>query len=278
MTMVLSSRRACCRQMVSMLAFCFLILPVVAQQSQTQTSAPLPPAAPVPVISQFAVGDPNAKRTSASQEPGKDADQKKEKPDRIFGVLPNYSSVNGANVPPLSVKEKFKITAQGAFDPYEFGIVAILAGKDQAGADDAAWGQGLKGYGKRYAAAFGDQAIGNFMTGAIYPSLLHQDPRYFCKGQGGFWRRTRYAVTRVIITRSDSGTRQFNFSEFLGDATGAGIADAYHTKEERTLSGTAGTFSTQIAVDALGDVLKEFWPDIHQKLRRKHASPTQTNP
>jgi hypothetical protein len=147
--------------------------------------------------------------------------------------------------------------------------VGILAAKAQAEDDDAAWGQGMKGYGKRYAAGFADQAIGNFMTGAIYPSLLHQDPRYYGMGKGGFWHRTGYALTRVIITRGDSGAKQFDFSEFLGDATAAGIADAYHTREDRTLSGTASTFSTQIGVDALGNVLKEFWPDIQHKLHWK---------
>ena len=276
MTIVLSARRACCRQIVFTLAFCFLVLPAVAQQSQTQTSAPPPAAAPA--SAQSAAGDANAKQTSASQEPGKTSDQQKEKPDRIFGVLPNYTTVNGANVPPISAKEKFKITAQGAFDPYEFGIVAILAAKSQAEDDDAAWGQGWKGYGKRYAAGFADQAIGNFMTGAIYPSLLRQDPRYFRLGHGGVWRRTGYAVSRVIITRGDSGSKQFDFSEFLGDASAAGIALTYHSRQDRTFSNAAGTFSTQIAVDAFGDVLKEFWPDVHQKLRRKHASPAQTNP
>jgi hypothetical protein len=246
---------------------------------QTETPSQALPVASLPASQQQTAGDQSAKQPGQSQDQSKTDDEKKEKPDRIFGVLPNYTTVNGtAQLRPITWKEKFKITAQGAFDPYEFGIVAILAAKSQAEDNDAAWGQGMKGYGKRYAAGFADQAIGNFMTGAIYPSLLHQDPRYFRMGQGGIWHRTAYAVTRVIITRGDSGAKQFDFSEFLGDASAAGIADVYHTRQDRTFSNTAGTFSTQIAVDALGNVLKEFWPDVHEKLRKKHPSPAQTNP
>jgi hypothetical protein len=277
MTIVSPSQRAYCRQITAIVALLFLALPVAAQQIETPSQA-LPVASP-PASQQQTTGDQTAKQPGQSQDQSKTDDEKKEKPDRIFGVLPNYTTVNGtAQLRPITWKEKFKITAQGAFDPYEFGIVAILAAKSQAEDNDAAWGQGMKGYGKRYAAGFADQAIGNFMTGAIYPSLLHQDPRYFRMGQGGIWHRTAYAVTRVIITRGDSGAKQFDFSEFLGDASAAGIADVYHTRQDRTFSNTAGTFSTQIAVDALGNVLKEFWPDVHEKLRRKHPSPAQANP
>jgi len=147
--------------------------------------------------------------------------------------------------------------------------VGVLAAKSQAEDDDEAWGQGVKGYAKRYAAGFADQAIGNFMTGAVYPSLLHQDPRYYRLGHGGFWHRGFYAATRVIVTRGDSGAKQFDYSEFLGDASAAGIATLYHTKANRNLDGAAETFATQIAVDALGNVLKEFWPDVRKKLHWK---------
>jgi hypothetical protein len=277
MTIVSPNQRAYCRQTAAIVALFFLALPAAAQQTETPSQAL--PVASLPASQQQTAGDQSAKQPGQSQDQSKTDDEKKEKPDRIFGVLPNYTTVNGtAQLRPLTWKEKFKITAQGAFDPYEFGIVAILAAKSQAEDNDAAWGQGMKGYGKRYAAGFADQAIGNFMTGAIYPSLLHQDPRYFRMGQGGIWHRTAYAVTRVIITRGDSGAKQFDFSEFLGDASAAGIADVYHTRQDRTFSNTAGTFSTQIAVDALGNVLKEFWPDVHEKLRKKHPSPAQTNP
>ena len=100
--------------------------------------------------------------------------------DRIFGVMPNFITVEGgAHPPPLTAKGKFKLTADGAFDPYEFVITGIVAGLGQADRSDESLGQGLKGYAKRYGIDFANQVIGNFMTGAVFPSLLTQDPRYY---------------------------------------------------------------------------------------------------
>lgn len=193
--------------------------------------------------------------------------------DRIFGVVPNYNTVHGVNViPPLTVKEKFTLAAKGTFDPYEFPIVALIALRAQAQNDDPAWGQGMKGYGDRYGAAFGDQLIGGFMTSAIFPSMLKQDPRYYRRGEGRFLARAGYSVSRIIVGRSDSGNRMFNYSEFGGNAVAAGISDAYHTSDQRTISGTASSWGTQMGIDVLGNLAKEFWPDIKQGLRRKHKA------
>ena len=186
--------------------------------------------------------------------------------DRIFGVVPNYNTVYGvAMIPPLTVKEKFTLAAKGIFDPYEFPIVGLIALRAQAQNDDAAWGQGMKGYGLRYGAAFGDQFIGGFMTSAIFPSMLKQDPRYYRRGQGRFLSRSAYALSRIVVGRSDSGRAVFNTSELLGNGVAAAISDSYHTAEQRTYSGTASSWGTQVGVDALGNLAKEFWPDI------KHA-------
>jgi hypothetical protein len=51
------------------------------------------------------------------------------------------------------------------------------------------------------------------MTEGLFPIVLHQDPRYFVKGTGGFWRRTGYAISREVITRGDDGRNHFNTSE-----------------------------------------------------------------
>lgn len=192
------------------------------------------------------------------------------KNDRIFGVLPNYGTVEGsAELPPLSVKDKFKIATYGSFDKYEFGIVAVLAAKDQATDADSAYGQGVAGYAKRYGAAFADQAVENIMVGGVYPSLLREDPRYYQRGKGGFPRRFGYAFSRIFVTRTDSGRTDFNYSEFLGAATAAGISNLYAPAADRRFSNDAGTFLTGVAVDTLGNELKEFWPDVRRKVFHK---------
>ena len=136
------------------------------------------------------------------------------KNDRILLVIPNYATVeNPTPFVRISVKEKFKLGAEDSFDPYSFLIAGILAGVAQAENEDAAWGRGWEGFGKRYAAGFVDAADGSFMTTGVFPSIFHEDPRYFRKGSGGFWSRSGYAVKRLLVTRTDSDRNQFNISE-----------------------------------------------------------------
>lgn len=186
-------------------------------------------------------------------------------PSRLFGFIPNYATVEGgAPETPLTTGGKFKLTVEGAFDPYEFAIVGALAAESH----DPYYGPGFAGYSKRYADGFADQAIGNVMTGAVFPSLLREDPRFYQRGRGGFLRRFDYALSRMFVTRTDSGARQFNYSEFAGNAAAAGISTLYEPAADRTLSNVLSTWETQLAIDAIAYEAKEFWPDIRRKLHR----------
>ncbi len=192
------------------------------------------------------------------------------KNDRIFGVIPNHTTVEGAtDFKPISGKEKFKLAAEGAVDPYSFLIAGILAGKSQLTNDEPTWGRGALGYTKRYGASVADQTVGPMMTTGLFPTLFHQDPRYFQLGKGGFKHRFNYALVRLIVARTDSGQRQFNYSEFIGNAAAAGISNIYYPAGERTLEHNLDEYATQIAVDLLGNELKEFWPDIRRKVFHK---------
>jgi len=256
------------------------------QLQQTQQSQPAQQAQPQPPTnapaqqqpqagqSQPAQAQPTQSQSGQSTQPQAPAPAStpptaKQKDDRIFGVMPNYLTVNGVDVQPLTWKGKYKITAEGAFDPYEFVLVGVLAGIRQAEDTDKPFGQGTEGYAKRYGSGFADQAIGNMMTGAVYPSLLRTDPRYYRQGTGSVGRRLFYAATRIFVTRTDRGNNTFNASEFLGDATAAGISNLYYPVQDHTWANNLNTFATQISVDALGNVLKEFWPDLHHWISRK---------
>ncbi len=99
---------------------------------------------------------------------------------------------------------------------------------------------------------------------------MHEDGRYYTLGHGGFFRRTAYALSRVVITKKDSGGTGFNYSEIVGNALEAGLSNAYYPPEERGLSKTALNWGTQIEAAALNNIVKEFWPDIRRHvLRRK---------
>ena len=190
--------------------------------------------------------------------------------DRLFYTLPNFLTVETKNVPPLTAGQKFKVVTRGSFDYIQIPWYAFLAGVSQATNSEAGYGQGAEGYGKRFAAYFADGTIENYMTGAVLPSLLHQDPRYFQLGTGGFWHRTGYAMSRIVVTHTDSGHPQFNYSEVVGSAMSAAISTySYHPHEDRNLGNTASVWGSQIGYDTLTLVVKEFWPDIRRKLQKK---------
>ncbi len=195
----------------------------------------------------------------------------------MFFVMPNYLTVdNQSQVKPISWKEKFAITASGAFDPYEFFIVGVVAGIRQADNAYPAFGQGIEGYSKRYGTAFADQVDGNIMVGAVYPSLLKIDPRYFRLGRGGFVHRFGYGISRIFVTRKDSGGSMFNIPEFAGNATAIAISNTYYPAADRSFSSSFNNYGLQLGLDAFGNELKEFWPDIHHYLmKKKHSSQAQ---
>jgi hypothetical protein len=214
--------------------------------------------------------------------------------DRLFYALPNFLSLeNAGTVPPLTARQKFAVVARSSFDYVLYPWYGFLSAVSQAEDSEPGFGQGAAGYGKRFGSAFADGTIENFITGAILPSVLHQDPRFFQSGKGSFVHRTGYAVSRIFITRTDSGGQQFNYSEVLGSALSATISTySYHPKgglvqtpsglkfipSDRTLKNTASVWGTQVGYDTLTIVVKEFWPDIHRKLSHKaqKSAPTET--
>jgi hypothetical protein len=190
----------------------------------------------------------------------------------IFGVLPNYRTAESNGVyTPISVKKKFIIAKSDALDGPGFAIAGALAAIYQLQDQNPSFGQGIKGYTLRYVTAYGDQAIGNMLTEGIMPSLLHEDPRYFRRGTGSVVVRTLHALGGVLITRTDSGSKRFNFSEFIGNGIDASIGNAYYP-DGRSLEDTMSRAATDIATDAVSNVLKEFWPDFKKHVLHKGSS------
>lgn len=238
----------------------------IAQQQEpssagTTSSSPDVTDQAAPNSAATAKNSPDQRRTQGSTAP---------KNDRLFGVIPNYTTVeNEDEFGPLSAKGKFKMAADSDFDPYTFPFVGFVALIGQAENSEPSYGQGLKGYAKRYGTEYGDATIGTTMTVAVFPTLLRQDPRYFQLGQGSIMHRTEYAISRIFVTRSDAGSKQFNASEIAGNLVAAGISNAYHPQEDRTFANTLSVWGTDIMWDTVSNVAKEFWPDIKRKLWKK---------
>ena len=155
--------------------------------------------------------------------PSNPDDQYGKQPKRILWIIPNYRAVSAnEHLPPLNFKGDLWLATQDTFDYSYFILVAGLAGIDMAGKSEPAFGQGAQGYGKYYWHNFVDGGIENYMTEAIVPAATREDPRYYTLGKGGFVKRTGYAVSRLFITRTNSGNSTFNLSESRRGRGGSG--------------------------------------------------------
>jgi hypothetical protein len=227
--------------------------------------ASLAPCQQAPALNAPPDPPPTVKTTDSDQTPPAPTESK-----RIFGIVPNYrTSPSLQNFMPITAKEKFKIASEDAFDRGTFVLAALFAGEAQLANSNRAFGQGAAGYGQYLGAAYGDFAIGDFMTEAIFPTFLHQDPRYFRRGTGGKWARFGYAVGQIFWTHTDAGTTQFNYSEVVGNSVAVAISNAYY-RNNRDAGDNASKLGMQLGVDAAANVLKEFWPDLQRKFSRKH--------
>jgi hypothetical protein len=198
----------------------------------------------------------------------------------ILGIIPNYRTFPSLlNYKPLTSGEKFKIASEDSLDRGTFALAGLFGGLGQLTDSNKSFGQGSAGFARYFGTSYGDLLIGNYMSEAVYPSILHQDPRYFRRGNGSGRSRFAYAVSRIFWTQRDSGGTQFNYSEWLGNSTAVAISNAYYP-DQRTAGGALSKLAMQIGVDAVGNVLKEFWPDLQRKFSkrsRKYAKTMETS-
>ena len=194
----------------------------------------------------------------------------------ILGIIPNYRTFPSLyNYEPLTTRKKFTIASEDSLDRGIFPLAGLFGGLDQLTNSNKSFGQGAAGFGRYFGTSYGDLLIGNYITEAVYPSILHQDPRYFRRGTGSERSRLAYAVCQIFWTHRDSGGKQFNYSEWLGNSTAAAMSNAYYP-DQRSVSNAVSKLAMQIGVDAVGNVLREFWPDLRRKFSRK--SPKQLTP
>jgi hypothetical protein len=183
-------------------------------------------------------------------------DQEKQ---RVFGVIPNYYVSYVANAAPLNTRQKFQLAWKSTVDPFTFGFTAAIAGIEQAQNRFSGYGQGAQGYAKRYGASYGDLVTSTYIGGAILPSLLKQDPRYFYKGTGSKKSRALYAIANAVICKGDNGHWQPSYSAILGSLASGGISNLYYPASDR--DGVALTFENAligIGASAGANLLQEF--------------------
>jgi hypothetical protein len=188
---------------------------------------------------------------------------------RLFGVLPNYRTVDGS-IPfsPLSNKQKLSIATHDSFDWPTYvtsGLLMLVTpGRSE-------YGSGVSGFANQYAHSAADQITGNMLSEGFMPVLLHQDPRYFRVGTGKFSTRFFSAISQIVVAKNDRGRPIFNYSEFLGNAVAVGISNAY-SPNLNSWSRRSEKLGLMISSDTFSNVVKEFGPDIRQRLPHRHKS------
>jgi hypothetical protein len=186
-------------------------------------------------------------------------------PKGIFRMLQNYGIAPRVNeFEPMTSAAKFGRASKDAFGPGTCVGAALSAGMAQWNNSNQSFGQGASGSGRYFSAAFADCVIRHYMTEGVFPSILHQDPRYFRRGTAGRWSRLRYAVGQVFWSHGDSGKTEFNFSELIGNCTAVAISNAYYA-DRRTASNGVSQLAMNFSADMGSNIFKEFWPDFQRK-------------
>lgn len=199
-------------------------------------------------------------------------------PHNIAGFVPNFfvTDEKAETARPLTTKEKFNISWHQMSDLSAHVGNALQAGFQQAADGQPHYGEGWGAYGERYLAAEGDQVSASLFIYGVLPSLLHDDPRYFRRGQGSFVSRSWYAVSRTVVTRKDSGGDTFNIPQVLGQLIQGGISTAYYPRQDRTVAGVFKNWGINLSYSSAYAVVREFYPDL---LRFAfHRNPKDSDP
>ena len=192
---------------------------------------------------------------------------KVEEKQRVLRVVPNFYAIYIPGAVPLTPKQKFRLAGKTAVDPFTFVFVGGFAGIEQAQNRFSGYGQGAQGYAKRFGARYTDTVTGTFIGGAILPSLLKQDPRYFYKGIGSKRSRILYAIANSVICKGDNGHWQPSYSGIIGSLAAGGISNLYYPAHDR--NGAGLTFENALIGTGISAATKIFQEFVFRKLTRK---------
>jgi hypothetical protein len=253
---------------------------LTAQEAAVDGSQPADNFAAVSVPS--APAEPSSTNAPAPQSPSTQtppADSPPPQTKRIFGIVPNFRAVSAdVKLPPETIKEKFMDATQDSFDYSSIFLPSALAGYSMATNATPEFHQGAAGYGRYFWHAAVDQTSENYWVEFIFPALTHEDSRYYTLGRGGFLKRSGYALSRAVITRSDSGSEVFNASEVFGSGIASGLSSLYYPSQERSFANTGKEWGLDVGIDAASFWFREFWPEINHSIFHSKYGDTPAQP
>jgi hypothetical protein len=236
------------------------------QQGPVVPSAPAAVAAVQEPAAQSPAALPSAPAASApgGTQGGTQIDEEQQK--RIMGMLPNFRSVTaGQAVPPETTRQKLVTATEDNFDYTSLFFAGVIAADSFVTKATPEFHQGAAGYARYYWHTVADQGIENYSVELIVPAITHEDSRYYAMGRegGGFWKRMGYSLSRVVVTKKDSGGATFNTSEIAGSGVASGISLFYYPTKEQTVHDGFRDWGLDITYDAITFAFHEFWPDIN---------------
>ena len=239
--------------------------PSPAVLTASTTAIPAPDPAP-----QSAPAAPQSSSTSTPQNQPAQSTQGEssgQQTKRILGIVPNFRAVSAdTKLPPETVKEKFMDATEDSFDYSSIFIPAVVAGYNMEKRATPEFHQGAAGYARYFWHSAVDQTSENYMVEFIFPTVTHEDSRYYTLGHGGFAKRTGYALSRAVVTRTNSGAEVFNISEVFGSGAASGLSNLYYPSASRSVGNTMTEWGLDVGIDAASFWVKEFWPDINRRI------------
>jgi len=193
--------------------------------------------------------------------------------DRILGVIPDYQTVRDSSQPvaAMTPRQKWQLAWKESIDPFNIANAAMGAAFSQADNETPRYGHGGAAYAMRFGAALGDFGTQNLFSAGVLANLFHQDPRYFRRGPSSkFINRVGYSISRIAVTRQDSGKEAFNVSGIGGMMLGIGASNAYYPSASRTGTVMVSRVGTSLLGGAMGNLMSEFWPDLQSRFLHRH--------
>ncbi len=242
-------------------------------QSQPDASSSAQPQKPDATSPSTQAQQPDASSSTQPRQPAQSAPvhTPPPQPKRILGMMPNYRAVSaGVIPPPPTAREAFGIATENSFDYSAFvfvGITSLLAEGDEAHPE---LGQGIRGFWRYSWRGFLDKTDGNYWVDWAMPTVLHEDERYFAKGEGGIWNRGIYSASRVLITPNYHGKNTFNTAEIVGRGASEAISLTYYPSQDQNVASFMQKYAYAVGRDALTNVFREFWPDVAAHFSHRH--------
>jgi hypothetical protein len=247
--------------------------PALLEASTTASPAldPVPQAPAASAQSSSTSGPAPQTQPAQSAQGGSSGQQTK----RILGIVPNFRAVSAdEKLPPETIKDKFMSATEDSFDYSSIFFPAVIAAYNMDQRATPEFHEGAAGYARYFWHSAADQTSENYMVEFIFPTVTREDSRYYTLGHGGFVKRTGYALSRAVVTRSNSGAEVFNFSEVLGAGSAAGLSNLYYPSASRSVGATGSQWGMDVGIDAGVFWFREFWPDINHHIFRNKYSDT----